>query len=308
MKPTDIEIGKTYNSIKILADLGIVKHHHRYACKCTLCGKEYTIDSKFIGITKSCRDCFGLSHRNDISGKRFGRLVAIRLDRIENKYTYWLCRCDCGKEVVVRYSHLFNGCKKSCGCLSDENRHIAYTRKCANRNFGNVSTHPLYSVWTNILTRCYNQNSSAYLDYGGRGIVMCDRWLPQNRGFENFVNDMGERPTPKHTIDRINVNGNYEPSNCRWITMKEQQNNKRSNVNIIVNSESISLTVFCERYGFNYDFCKYHVRCGVDINIVAKYCVLKQRGQIGRVPDLVEFRNMNKVVSQETLKILQQIA
>lgn len=160
----------------------------------------------------------------DHSGKRFGHLTAIKCDyRIKLKdgwRDFWLCRCDCGKESTVMTFSLVNGSSKSCGCFGKEVRRTACTIH------GGI--HKIeYGNWRGMLDRCYNKNKTGYQDYGGRGIAVCDRW---RHSFQNFFADMGERPSKRHSIDRFpDKNGNYEPSNCRWATPKEQQNNTRRN-------------------------------------------------------------------------------
>lgn len=95
----------------------------------------------------------------------------------------------------------------------------------SNKRYGGNKSHPLYYTHRNLLSRCYNKNQPKYRYYGGRGIRVCDRWLEPNRGFLNFARDMGPKPSPKHSIDRIDVNGDYEPSNCRWATHYVQMAN-----------------------------------------------------------------------------------
>ncbi len=175
----------------------------------------------------------------DIAGQRFGRLVATKLaGRAKNRDCLWLCRCDCGEERAFNVGNLRGGRSKSCGCLQRE--------LTANRN----TTHglrwtPEYIVWRGMFSRCTNPNERAFHNYGGRGIVVCDRWY----SFEAFWEDMGSRPSSDHSIDRIDVNGNYEPGNCRWATVKEQQRNKRNTVFVEVDGEKISLADACDRYG-----------------------------------------------------------
>lgn len=308
MKVSEIKIGETYNHIQILNDLGWINHLRKYECKCTLCGKLFTIDSGKIGVTKSCRDCFGKSHRKDLTGQRFGRLVALELDGIRNKTTFWRCQCDCGNIVVVDYPNLHSGNTKSCGCYKKEcgyQRGISQ-RKCASLDSKLTSKHPLYQTWTNLLNRCRNPRNRAYNDYGGRGIKVCERWSG-DLGFENFVNDMGERPSKKHSIDRMDNDGDYCPENCRWATQKEQANNQRRNNYIISNGEKISLTSLCERHGLIYDFCKYHLKYGVDINIIITQCLQKLNGKRAHVPVLAKNCNGNRIISKDVITTLNQI-
>jgi len=169
-----------------------------------------------------------MSGRIDITGRRFGRLVVTGHDHRdrEEKKSYWQCLCDCGKKSIVRGCSLKNGDTTSCGCLRAENlrkgrlagMQASSTRTTAQ---GYVGT-PSYKIWRGMLCRCFTPSSGNYNRYGGRGITVCERWLD----FSNFLSDMGPRP-PRTSIDRINVNGNYEPGNCRWVTAKEQTANRR---------------------------------------------------------------------------------
>lgn len=185
-------------------------------------------------------------HHNarDITGQRFGRLIALRpVGRTRPRQSViWLCKCDCGLEAEAVTSDLTTGHITSCGCRRAE---ILASITPRSVKHGKAST-PEYRSWECMKARCLNPNTEGFERYGRRGIKVCDRWLDS---FENFFADMGPKPTKRHTIDREDVDGNYEPSNCRWATHSEQCCNKSDNRLLTLNGETLPLIEWSRRFG-----------------------------------------------------------
>lgn len=159
---------------------------------------------------------------NDISGLKFNRLTVV--SRAESLFsgikpiTRWNCLCDCGNEVIVHGSKIRSGHTKSCGCQKEITDKIKRDHRTGT---------PEYDVWSQMIQRCKNSNCASFPEYGGRGIKVCTRWMD----FENFIHDMGRRPASgvRMTIERVDVNGDYEPKNCIWASYKQQNRNYRRN-------------------------------------------------------------------------------
>jgi hypothetical protein len=163
---------------------------------------------------------------HDIAGVRFGRLVAMGpMSRISSRERLWVCRCDCGADAEVRAGALVAGRQVSCGCLQSER---TAARNVAAARHGHASkdgASPEYKAWGGIKRRCYNPSDREFHNYGGRGITVCDRWRDS---FDAFLADVGTRPSPRHSIDRIDNDRGYEPGNVRWATRETQERNKRT--------------------------------------------------------------------------------
>lgn len=180
----------------------------------------------------------------DLTNKKFTRLTAIcRTDN--NTYEpMWKCQCDCGKIKIVRARNLLSGTTKSCGCLQKE------IVKNANTTHGKSNTR-LFNIWQNIKRRCYNKNYKYYSYYGGKGIIMCEEWKNSFQAFYEWSikNDYSDTLT----IDRINSDKNYEPSNCRWVNRLVQQNNRKSNHKFTINGETKTIMEWCKIYNVPYE-------------------------------------------------------
>lgn len=188
----------------------------------------------------------------NIEGVKYGYLTAIReVGRTKHGAITWLFKCDCGNERIATAYEVKNGSPSSCGC----------------KNVSPSKTHGLsrtkeYNTWARIIQRCEDENYTGYSQYGGRGIKMCRRW----RGsFILFLKDMGSAPSKKHSIDRINNNKGYYPSNCRWATNKQQCRNRRSNNIIEIGGVKKCIIEWCEFYGLSWHTFKTRRRQGVPI-------------------------------------------
>lgn len=176
------------------------------------------------------------------SGEKFNKLTVIELDHITSKLRkngqtsnieYYKCQCECGNIVLVQKACLKNNHVQSCGCLN-----------LANHTKHNGKGTRLYRIWVGIKTRCNNPNSDAYMNYGGRGIKICDEWMQDFTKFRNWANLAGYKNDL--SIDRIDNNGNYEPTNCRWVKTKEQNNNRRTNHYITYNNKTYTIAEWAQ--------------------------------------------------------------
>lgn len=192
----------------------------------------------------------------DITGQVFGRLTV--KERAPDKrrssgfpQVMWLCECSCGSTCVTQSSALILGRTISCGCYKSERFRRLVTKH-------KMSFSPEYRHWVSLRTRCRDPNNPIYKNHAGRGIKCCERW----NSFENFYADMGPRPTPKHTVERINNDGDYEPSNCRWATSAEQARNTRRSVATIINGERVWMAEASRRLGIPISTIAYRIRTG----------------------------------------------
>lgn len=195
---------------------------------------------------------------SEISGNRFGRLVAKELTRINGK-PFWICECDCGNLKTTRLSELKSGRCRSCGCFQKE---LASERmkRCRFGVTHGLSKTPEHNAWCLMKGRCHNKNHPRYMEWGGRGISVCEKW---RHNFLAFLNDVGQRPSMLHSIDRIDGKKGYEPGNVRWATKKEQSRNRPGFVwNIKDGDRSYCLTEFSEKHGLNRECVKYRLENG----------------------------------------------
>ena len=190
--------------------------------------------------------------KNDLTGKRFGKLTVVRYLGRKGHGSFWECKCDCGNVVNCYYGNLVKGSSTSCGCMRS-------TYAKAFRNCHGESTGILYSRWAGMKNRCYNPNAKEYENYGGRGIKVCDEWLTywpfREWAYENGYSE-------ELTLDRIDVNKGYSPENCRWISWEEQAGNKRTSMFIEYNGIKKTAAEWGRELGIGKDTITYRVRAG----------------------------------------------
>lgn len=210
-------------------------------CQCD-CGKKIVRKASILnaGRSKACSYscCNRFKNENEIIGKKYGKVTPIKYIGVKNGRTQWLCKCECGNEVIKDYSELKRSRSLvSCGC--------------AVKSINGLYKHRLYRIHHGMESRCYCKKYSGYQDYGGRGITVCSEWRGKT-GFLNFYEwSLKNGYKDNLSIDRLDVNGNYEPSNCRWATRKEQSNNTRKNVLIEYKGKSQTLARWARELGIN---------------------------------------------------------
>ena len=235
--------GKKFGKLTAIKDVGRDKRYHRlWLCKCD-CGEEKVVSAGNLvwGNVTSC----GCARVKDLTGRRFGKLTVKCLHSRPGKRggdALWLCQCVCGNETVLPGYSLQSGNTSSCGCLVST---VGGKSRTDRR---------LYAVWASMRRRCEDANKSNYYLYGGRGIKVCDEWQDFNKFYEWAVANGYDAtaPTGKCTIDRIDVNGDYCPENCRWVDMGIQASNRRTNVILEYKGEKRSIQELADMAGITY--------------------------------------------------------
>jgi hypothetical protein len=205
--------------------------------------------------------------RKDLTGQKFGRWTVI--SPADNRQ--WNCVCECGVEKPVFSVHLLRGNSKSCGCYNRE-RHTKHGHGRAGQ------TSPEYKAWTAMVRRCSDPHTQMYSEYGGRGIKVCDRW----QDLAAFMSDMGPRPSPQHSIDRIDNDGDYEPSNCRWATSKEQMNNRRCSRFLTFAGRTQTLAQWATEKGVGWHVIDCRIKRGWSVERAIGTPVGRYRGSRGK--------------------------
>ena len=248
------------------------QRHTTWDCVCD-CGNKTIVSSNNLrrGHTNSC-GCLNLNRERFINlvGMRFGMLEVLHRedDYVKpsgRKILMWKCRCDCGNMVTVSGECLRHGNTKSCGCQ----------RRNKFRTHGKSNTR-LYEIWTDMKQRCLNSNQKVYKYYGGRGITICQEWIDDFMSFYDWALENGYQDNL--TIDRIDVNGGYEPNNCRWLTMEAQLRNTRRNHFVEINGESHTIAEWARIYGISPQTINSRLRKGVSEQDAILIPVNRKRG------------------------------
>ena len=205
----------------------------------------------------------------DLTGKVYGRLTVVEFLGIHNNSPYWKCACSCGSHKEIMASSIMRGLTQSCGCLAID---------VATQHGDSHS--PEYEAWAKLKFRC-SSSKGEYSRWSGRGIRVCERWQDS---FDNFLADMGRRPSPDHSIDRIDNNSGYEPGNCRWATREEQQNNRSSVVLYEWNGRRLSLAAWSRETGISVYALRERAKRG--IAGAALFVPSRQRAKSGHIPHL----------------------
>ncbi|MHC0037905.1 hypothetical protein [Pseudoneobacillus sp. C159] len=248
-----VSIGQQFGELTVLENVIVAEkkgNRSMWRCRCE-CGNEITVrGTTLLKDKKNCGKCL---KSQDLTNRKFGKLIVLNPNA---KNGFWDCVCDCGALTTVHYHNLLRGITQSCGCLSREIL-VARNKRNATHNMRNTR---LYHIWDTMKARCYRSYSKDFKNYGARGISICEEWKSK---FELFYEWAMENGYAEHlTIDRIDVNGNYEPSNCRWLTVKEQANNKRVNRYITIKGETKTIAEWSDKSGISQKALRYRIESG----------------------------------------------
>ena len=192
------------------------------------------------------------------TGERHGQLTVIGVTKTAGGSRILVCRCDCGNETTVTTGSLRSGNKKSCGCAAIAILKARHKREDDARGRPTRRNDGRFAIWSKMKDRCTNRNSKDWGNYGGRGISVCERW----NSFDLFAQDVGPRPSQKHSIDRIDTNGNYEPTNVRWSTALGQGRNKRTNTVLSFKGKTHCLSAWSDDTGTGVHTLAFRVKSG----------------------------------------------
>lgn len=244
----------------------------------------------------------------NLIGKKFGKLTVIeyagyRATQTGKIHHQWKCACDCGGEKIATTMALTTSHCKSCGCMSHAPHHLPQTKH-------HLSDTRIYNVWKSMKGRCYTKSNSAYCYYGARGITVCDEWKNDFSKFYEWAIANGYKEVEDrnaYTIDRIDVNGNYEPSNCRWITMQEQSNNRRNNNKYMFDGEILTLREIAEKTNTDYSLLNGRITRGCSIYEAvygtfepAKYHYIYE-GERRTIPEISKLSGVKEVTIRSRL-------
>lgn len=204
----------------------------------------------------------------NLVGKVFDRLTVIsQSPHAKNEHTRWFCKCICGHEIITAGTSLMGGLTRSCGCIHKEVMLKAFITHGASSG-GKVTRE--YATWRSMKARCNNPENKSYKDYGERGITICNRWSGED-GFEKFLEDMGCKPSKDHSLDRMDNEGNYEPTNCRWATRREQSINRRSNKWLEFEGRKMIIKDWGRELGTDINGIKYFLKRGKSFSEIVEY-------------------------------------
>lgn len=270
-----INIGDVFGDLTVL-ERDFSKKYKSWKCSC-ICGSVFTYNANRLsmGFNKKCINCKNLIPKKpskpmkSLVGEKYGKLTVLSFYG-KDKWgkAIWQCVCDCGIIKNISVTTLKSGYAKSCGCLKKE-----YLSKKM-RTHGLSHKIPEYDVWIGIRNRCNNKNEPQYKDYGGRGIKVCERWM---KSFPDFLQDMGNRPSKNHSIDRIDVNGDYSPENCRWATWLEQGSNRRDNVFYTIYGATKTQAEWAREFNVSHASIISHLKRGKSLEFIHDWYLNKKQ-------------------------------